>query len=135
MFARVKERISWSAHTMTLIKHIILTTLLAHSFACTFAISTTFADSPLDTWLGTFGYCKPAGFDENGERLAVCADAAYRYLHCLWGGIALLTAYNTGPYDGPYEPHYSRERLNGLDGSSEWAMQCKKQSATSRICT
>lgn len=83
MFQRVKERISLSHTTMTVMRLVALTALLAHGFACVLAISTTFADSPLDTWLATFGYCRPGGtgsaaFDADGERTVVCVPEAYR---------------------------------------------------------
>ena len=44
---------------MRLLQLLVITLLLVHLYACILAISTTLADSPLDTWLATHGLCWP----------------------------------------------------------------------------
>jgi hypothetical protein len=115
VFQRARERISLNSVTVTLISLLTQTCMLTHAYACIVAIWTTFFDSPLDTWLGTFGYCKPAGVeadgslltDSQGRVLAECVDVAYRYLHCLFWSVQLLTGYSITPAMGPYKPFYS----------------------------
>ena len=71
------------------------------------AIITTLADSKLESWLATTGYCAADdGIDECGELAFQCVDIWYLYQECIWWGTGLLTAAQLSPQSGPYEPHY-----------------------------
>jgi len=139
VFQRFRERISLSSVTTTLITLLAQTLLLTHAYSCAVAISTTFASSPLDTWLATFGYCKPAAFDASGapvvdavgEPLVECVNVEYRYLMCLFWSVQLLTGYAIHPSYGPFEPYYSSIRAASVAGggttvarlNGEWEVQ------------
>ena len=107
------------------------TPLAPHSLL---GLMTIFGASPLDTWLGTHGYCTPsdggpaleylagdvapaapdpppigAAAEEPHARPAECASAAYIYLECLWwgGGMLLGAPLVISPPQGPFDRHFS----------------------------
>ena len=57
--ARLSDHLAWSQQSINLISLFCAVLLLLHAFACTLGISTTFPESPADTWLTRLGYCAP----------------------------------------------------------------------------
>lgn len=110
VFGPLKERIALPFVRLTLVRLLLQTVIIAHALACLVAIITTFAASPLDTWLATFGYCKPAvpPIDlRNGLRLEDCVSPAERYKASLSWGLGILVNFQEHPSPGPFEPFYS----------------------------
>ena len=97
--------------------------LLVHWYACILAVTTTFANNPLQTWLGTHGYCMPDGTIEGGgsgfadergvpsvhrvgsTRVYVrCVEASFLYLRCVRWAMGLIYANgSTSRFKGPFE--------------------------------
>ena len=59
IFRRWKAQLSLSYGQTVVIKCIILLVLVAHWFACALELHTSFLDSPVESWLGVYGYCNP----------------------------------------------------------------------------
>lgn len=69
----------------------------------------TFQPSRLTTWLGTHGYCKPAGVNPfNNELLDTCVGWEVLYLQCLWWSVGMLMGapISMSPDKGPYDRYY-----------------------------
>lgn len=104
---RVKEHLSLTSTTLTLLILLFQVLIIVHSLACLFAIITTFAESPLKSWLGTFGFCRTpltlsnvSGTDTDVE----CVDPAFLYLQTLLWAVGMLIKGDMAPNYGPYEP-------------------------------
>lgn len=107
---RYRDSVPWSNETTTILQLACTLFVSFHFYACTMAISTTLAPSPLDTWLATHGYCAPLnGTDANGERLYECVEPAYIYLQALRWAMGLLVGggFPMFPRAGPYGEHFS----------------------------
>ena len=115
---RLKENISWPSLYTTLFSLGFKVVMTVHYFACTLAIMTTFADSPLDTWLATYGFCKPDGLNpSNGERRAECASPGLIYFTALKWGLGLLVGQGLSvtPSTGPFPSYYSEFNIHETD--------------------
>lgn len=80
---------------------------LIHLVACIFKLLTVIPDSPLETWLATYGYCTPLDGKEDDYE---CSSAGYIYLQTIWwsAGIILGAPISLAPNQGPFEAYYSR---------------------------
>lgn len=123
MLNRLIDRISWSVKSVRLLQLLFITLLMAHMYGCILAIITTLAESPLDSWLATTGYCTPdPAADTDDERGYVCVDEWWRYQTCLWWGTGLLTAAQHEPFPpGPFEPHFSNSSRGIIFSAGEAA--------------
>ena len=107
IFGRLKERISWSTASVTLITLTFQVIVLTHALACSVAIIATFYPSKLDTWFGTFGYCELAGYDEDGDKIESCVNPAELYRASLTWGLGLLVDFQGEPDSGPMDAFYA----------------------------
>ena len=101
-----------------------------HWFGCILGLVSKFPINPLDTWLATHGYCRPAGAyaaalaDGIGglasplsgpssslpdDRQFECASIATQYLNCIFwsAGMLLGAPISMRPHMGPYEVFFS----------------------------
>ena len=104
--ARINSELSLSCTAREVLVSGLQALLLTHWFACSLMVATTFAASPLNTWLATCGYCTPDDAEEEGY--ACVDDTAYMYLKVLKWAMALVF-HNSLPMaieNGPHEPHY-----------------------------
>ena len=110
--ARVAAGITLSSFTKTIIRLLCKLVLCVHFYACVVGISATFAASKLDTWMATYGYCRPDGLDEDGDRVEVCVSVSYLYLQCVKWALGLICGggFIMHPSQGPYETHISAGR-------------------------
>ena len=88
--------------------------VITHWMSCTFGVASGFADSRLDTWLGTHGLCWPAvsaahpdAHDECGNRLVSCMPPNQIYMYTFYWSLGLITGYASEPLMGPAPEHYS----------------------------
>ena len=109
---RVASGITLSTFTKTIVRLLFKLILCVHYYACVVGISASFAASKLDTWMATYGYCKPDGLDEDGERLASCVNVSYIYLQCVKWALGLICGggFSMHPSQGPYSMHISDGR-------------------------
>ena len=57
---RYQTHVSISHGTVILSRCLLQLLVVAHWESCLWGLQTTFAASPLDTWLGSYGFCVPA---------------------------------------------------------------------------
>lgn len=82
--------------------------LAVHWIACGITIAPALmVDSKLDSWLATYGLCRPDGHDECGERKEVCVDYFEIHLQALYWAFGMVTGFVSVPSGGPFPPHYS----------------------------
>ena len=120
IMARAMEYVSLSSTTQTAIGLTLQSLLLTHWFACILMISTTFDESPRNTWLFTHGYCTPdtsgefvgdvtvgdSGSDDEGGW--VCVELSFLYLNAFRWAMGLIY-HNTIPMFpnlGPFTPTF-----------------------------
>ena len=84
---RLVIRIATPRATVTICSLLLECFFVSHLFACLLGMIATFAASPLATWLGTHGYCKPDDVDPNGF---LCVGPEMLYLQCLWWSVGML---------------------------------------------
>lgn len=77
VLARLTQQLTCSQKTLKLFKLLGTALLILHAFACVLGISTTFSDSPADSWFGRAGYCVPLEF----ARQAFEDPETYRGMH------------------------------------------------------
>jgi hypothetical protein len=111
--ARLGERVTWPVLYTKLMMLTAKILLVVHYMGCITAIMTTFAETPLNTWLGTFGYCTPTGFDEQGDHTYECVEPAYIYFTTIKWAMGLVAAQGLPivPAPGPHPPYYSEHNL------------------------
>ena len=59
VIARWSTRISVPQQQLIMLACLFVVLLLAHWYACIFALQASIHNSPSDTWLGVYGYCEP----------------------------------------------------------------------------
>ena len=89
--------------------------MLNHWFACCLMVATSFAVSPLSSWLATHGYCMPEELDDSGfapdDTAYSCVGPGLLYLK-VWAWSMGLIFHNSIPMRpemGPFEPYYSED--------------------------
>ena len=90
---RLKElsvKVATPRAILTIFTTLIECVLVIHYGACVLGLVTIIPDSPLDTWRATHGYCRPAGFGENGTRIAECTSPAFTWFQCIWWSTGML---------------------------------------------
>ena len=108
--SKATKAISLSSISRTLLLVAIQSLVLCHWYACILAISTTLADSPVQSWLGTHGYCTADGLDDQDAPILRCVDLGFRYLKTLRWSMGLVFATSGFPMTpplGPLEPYRS----------------------------
>ena len=81
-------------------------------------LQTTFG-SRLESWLATRGYCEEAGVDALGEPAAACEGPWKLYLQACYWSLGLVLGFDSGPQDGPKEPHmYNGEQVRADTSST-----------------
>jgi hypothetical protein len=100
LLARWQARVSIDYGTLVVSKCLIKILFACHWFACLFRTQAAFADSPLQTWMGTFGYCG-AHLEANAtghvliEDLVgsehVCIEPGAMYLVSIYWSIMIIT--------------------------------------------
>lgn len=108
LFTHLREQVSLPNSTIKLFSLAFRFLLLLHSFACVVGIMTTFAESPLQTWMATHGYCRPTGEGidaQTGLLRYECVRPSSRYLNCLWWAFIMVVTQTTHPEYGPYDAY------------------------------
>lgn len=110
---RWSSRIAVSYAVLTMLECLIAVLLSAHWYACIFALQATLHDSPMDTWLGFYGYCAgpspagpsaPAGTPPATGLTSECAglQVGTFYLAAFsWSTMVITGTGGTGAYPSP----------------------------------
>ena len=117
--AKLMEFVDLSGTTQTFISLALRTLLLCHWFACVLMIASTFAESPLETWLAPNGYCTG---DESEllehdvpllsaphEQPMGCVGVAFLYMRTFQTALGIVMAQGLSrlPDRGPFLPYYT----------------------------
>ena len=122
VLGRLEVRQSTPRLTVTVVRIAFLSLIFGHVLACILGMLVAFADTPLDSWAATFGYCSPLATLPNMERFpadytisgggssptSVCVGPWSLYFQCYWWSLGLITTATIEPTFGPFEPHYSQ---------------------------
>ena len=116
---RLKEwsvKIAWPRAVVTIFSTLVESGFVIHLVACCFGIVAIIPESPLDTWLATHGYCRPAGLTADGIRLHECRPPELLYIQCVWwaGGMLLGAPISLSPNNGPFPEHFSGLANDGV---------------------
>lgn len=112
---QLESTISISTFTRTILRLLFKLLLTVHYYACILRIVASFPATPLDTWMGTYGYCQPDPANANTTKPLVdpiCVDPAYLYLQCIRWSMGLIAGagFPMFPARGPYPPFYAEDR-------------------------
>lgn len=120
VIARLMDYVTMSCTAQEIVSTAVQALVLTHWVACMLMIATTFAETPLETWLATFGYCTPDEEMDEGFRIL---PTGFLYLKT-WKWSLGLIFHNTLPVEpdhGPFEPYFapSNEYKQQLTTSEE----------------
>ena len=90
--------------TVTIITLLIRAFFVMHWFGCILSIMANLSASPLDTWLATHGYCRPAPSASVQDESWECAGVGTLYVTCIWwsAGMLMGAPISMTPHKGPY---------------------------------
>lgn len=101
--------------------------------ACLLGLMAILPDSPLDTWLATFGYCRPNGLDPfTGNLQAHCVPAHTIYFQCIYwaAGMLMGAPISMAPAGGPYGRYFSETHPTPLsEGEQAVVLTLKSMTA------
>ena len=105
---RWETQISIDYGTLALLRCLVLICLGAHWFACIWALQASFADTPLDSWMGTFDYCWSMPNSSLTEPEYACVGPWDMYAASVYFAVMTITSIGYG--DIAATPHNAAEQ-------------------------
>lgn len=109
VLAKLAAYVTLSSFSRTILSLLFKLLAVVHGYACIVAIAATFPSTPLDSWLGTTGYCEPNPEADDPLASPRCVDAAYLYLKAVRWSMGLVAGggFPMFPPAGPFPPYFS----------------------------
>eukprot|EP00908_Phaeocystis_cordata_P002695 Transcript_12939.p1 GENE.Transcript_12939~~Transcript_12939.p1 ORF type:complete len:635 (-),score=268.02 Transcript_12939:83-1987(-) len=118
---RWESQVAINYSTLTLVMCLVFLLMSAHWFACVWALQVSLAaDTPVDSWMGHYGYCWP---DPEHKLGYDCVAPGSRYSVCVYFAVMTITSIGYG--DIAATPKLPSEQIVAtllmLVGSMMWA--------------